>query len=95
MINDTIKTLQWLEPGSYLAQNRNYVSLQDHPCESSWLSSTPHKMGQPALVWQVSMGLKSSCAIFEKFSTSLQWLPVHYLKGSVVLHILDDFLFIA
>ena len=41
------------------------------------------------------MGLKSSCAIFEKFSTSLEWLAVHHLKVSAVLHILDDFLFIA
>ena len=38
--------------------------------------------------------LKSSCAIFEKFSTSLEWLAVHHLKVSAVLQILDDFLFI-
>ena len=43
----------------------------------------------------LAMGLKSSCAIFEKFSTSLEWLAVHHLKVSAVLHILDDFLFIA
>ena len=41
------------------------------------------------------MRLKSSCAIFEKFSTSLEWQAVHHLKVSAVLHILDDFLFIA
>ena len=43
----------------------------------------------------LAMGLKSSCAIFEKFSTSLEWLAVHHLKVSAVLHILDDFLFIV
>ena len=41
------------------------------------------------------MGLKSSCAIFEKFSSSLEWLAIHRLKASAVLHILDDFLFIS
>ena len=41
------------------------------------------------------MGCSLSCAIFEAFSTALEWLPKHYLCASGVLHILDDFLFIA
>ena len=41
------------------------------------------------------MGLSSSCAIFEAFSSSLEWLAVRRLGASGVLHILDDFLFIA
>ena len=41
------------------------------------------------------MGCSSSCAIFEAFSTVLKWLAKHYLCASGVLHILDDFLFIA
>ena len=43
----------------------------------------------------LAMGLKSSCAIFEKFSSSLEWLAMQHLHVSAVLHILDDFLFIA
>ena len=43
----------------------------------------------------LAMGLKSSCAIFEKFSSSLEWLATQHLHVSAVLHILDDFLFIA
>ena len=39
----------------------------------------------------LAMGLKSSGAIFEKFSSSLEW----HLHVSAVLHILDAFLFIA
>ena len=36
------------------------------------------------------------CALyFEAFSTSLEWLAKHFLGASGVLHILDDFLFIA
>lgn len=41
------------------------------------------------------MGCSSSCAIFEAFSTSLEWLATPFLGASGVLHILDDFLFIA
>ena len=41
------------------------------------------------------MGLSSSCAIFEALSSSLEWISVHRLGASGVLHILDDFLFIA
>ena len=41
------------------------------------------------------MGLSSSFAIFEAFSTALQWLSINHLGACAVLHILDDFLFIA
>jgi len=41
------------------------------------------------------MGCSSSCAIFEALSTAPKWLANHYLCASGVLHILDDFLFIA
>ena len=57
----------------------------------------------PGMTWNNSyffdrclpMGCSSSCAIFEAFSTALEWLAKHYLCASGVLHILDDFLFIA
>ena len=41
------------------------------------------------------MGCSSSCSIFEAFSTSLEWMIRKQLKNVAVLHILDDFLFIA
>lgn len=41
------------------------------------------------------MGCSSSCAIFEAFSTSLEWLAKTHLCATGVLHILDDFLFLA
>ena len=43
----------------------------------------------------LAMGLRSSCAIFEAFSTSPEWISIHFLRACSVLHILDDFLFIA
>ena len=43
----------------------------------------------------LAMSLRSSCAIFEAFSTSLEWISFHLLRACSVLHILDDFPFIA
>ena len=43
----------------------------------------------------LAMGLSSSCAIFESFSTALEWVSLNLLDASAVLHILDDSLFIA
>jgi hypothetical protein len=40
-------------------------------------------------------GLSSSCKIFEAFSTALEWIISKRLKDTEVLHIIDDFLFIA
>ena len=42
-----------------------------------------------------AMGMSSSCQIFEAFSSSLEWISVNRFGASAVLHVLDDFLFIA
>ena len=41
------------------------------------------------------MGCSSSCQIFETLITGLEWIAKHKLHALVVIHILDDFLFIA
>ena len=41
------------------------------------------------------MGFSSSCNIFETFSTALEWIARDKLHASLIIHILDDFLFIA
>ena len=41
------------------------------------------------------MGCSSSCQLFELFSTSLEWIISQKLQGVGVIHVLDDFLFIA
>ena len=45
----------------------------------------------------LAMGLSGSCAIYiyESFSTALEWVFPNLFDVSAVLHILDDFLFIA
>ena len=95
-INDAVKILQRLGTGSYLAKTDIKSAFRIIPV-------SPLDYPLLGIKWDsqyyfdrcLAMGLKSSCAIFEKFSTSLEWLAVHHLKVSAVLHILDDFLFIA
>lgn len=41
------------------------------------------------------MGCRSSCAIFEHFSTAVEWIAKEKLEIEGVTHILDDFLLIA
>ena len=41
------------------------------------------------------MGCSSSCNIFEKFSTAIEWIMINYIPTTLVYHVLDDFLFIA
>ena len=41
------------------------------------------------------MGCSSSCRIFETFSSSLEWIITQRLPSVRVVHVLDDFLFIA
>ena len=40
-------------------------------------------------------GASSSCAIFERFSTSLEWIAKNKLGISHIIHILDDFLILG
>ena len=41
------------------------------------------------------MGCSSSCAIFDRFSSSLKWIAKAKLGIPHILHILDDFLFLG
>ena len=41
------------------------------------------------------MGCSSSCKTFEKVSTALEWICIHKLGIRSVVHVLDDFLFLA
>lgn len=41
------------------------------------------------------MGVSSSCQIFEKLSTALQWVMLNKLEAGGMSHMLDDFFFIG
>ena len=95
-ISDAIHILKKLGAGCFLAKTdikSAFRIIPVHPLEYPLLG----------IKWAneyyfdrcLAMGLKSSCAIFDKFSSSLEWLAMQHLHVSAVLHILDDFLFIA
>jgi hypothetical protein len=41
------------------------------------------------------MGCRTSCAIFESFSSALQWVALNRLHIPFISHILDDFIFVG
>ena len=41
------------------------------------------------------MGCASACSIFEAFSSALEWVAVSKFGASKVVHVIDDFLFMA
>ncbi len=40
------------------------------------------------------MGARSSCKIFETFSSAIQWILQHQMEVEYVSHLLDDFIFV-
>ena len=95
-INQAVKLVQRLGVGCFMA--KTYIKsafriILIHPQDYSLL----------LIKWAdkyyfdrcLPMGCSSSCAIFETFSTALEWLSLQKLRASAVLHILDDFLFVA
>ena len=92
-INDAILILKTLGKGCFMAKTdikSAFRIIPVHPLEYPLLG----------IKWEneyyfdrcLAMGLKSSCALFEKFSSSLEWLATQHLHVSAVIHILDDFL---
>ena len=41
------------------------------------------------------MGCSSSCAIFESFSTALEWIAMRTLGATKVIHVLDDLFYFS
>ena len=95
-IGDAISLIKSIGQGSYMAKTDIKSAFRIIPVHPN----DYHLLG---MKWNdlyffdrcLPMGCSSSCAIFEAFSTSLEWIATHKLRASGVLHILDDFLFIA
>ena len=95
-INDAISALKRTGRGCFMAKTDIKsafriipVHSDDHPLLGmKWENLYYYDRCLP-------MGCSSSCAIFEAFSTALEWIAINRLGASSVLHILDDFLFIA
>ena len=95
-VGDAIKLLKQLGHGCFMAKTdvkSAFRIILIHPADFSL----------PGMIWEnmyyfdrcLAMGLSSSCAIFESFSTALEWLSINQLGACAVVHILDNFLFIA
>ena len=88
--------LKWARAGCFMAKTDVKSAFRIIPIH-------PNDYPLLAMKWEnlhyfdrcLPMGCSSSCALFEAFSTALEWLALHRLGASGVLHILDDFLFIA
>ena len=95
-INDAIDVLKRTGAGCFMAKTDVKSAFRIIPIH-------PNDYPLLGMKWEnlyyfdrcLPMGCSSSCAIFEAFSTALEWLAFHRLGASGVLHILDDFLFIA
>lgn len=95
-IDDAISIIKKLGPGCYLAKTDIQAAFRIIPI---------HPKDHPLLgmCWEgryyfdrtLPMGLSFSCCLFEKFSTALEWIAHHVLHATAVIHVLDDFLFVA
>ncbi len=95
-LDDAVRFIQGLGPGCLLAKtdiDSAFRLIPVHPSDYELLG----------FMWEgeyyfdkcLPMGASSSCAIFEAFSTSLQWISEAKLGIGRVIHVLDDFLFLG
>lgn len=95
-ISDAITVIKRLGAGCFMAKTDIKPSFRIIPIHPSDFPLLGMKWdNQFYFDVCLSMGLSSSCAIFEAFSSCLEWISVYRFGASSVLHILDDFLFIA
>ena len=95
-VGDAVKLLKRLRKGCFMAKTdvkSAFRIIPIHPADYSLLGLKWDNMYY--FDRSLAMGLSSSCAICEAFSTALEWLSINHLGARAVLHILDDFLFIA
>ena len=95
-INQAVKIVQRLGVGYFMAKTDIKSAFRIIPIHPQDYSLLGIKWADKYYFDRcLPMGCSSSCAIFETFSTALEWLSLHKLRASAVLHILDDFLFVA
>ena len=95
-IDDAIRLIKSVGKGCFLAKTDIKSAFRIIPVY-------PNDFQLLGMEWQgkfyfdkcLPMGYSSSCNIFETFSTALEWIAMNKLNASAVIHILDDFLFIA
>ena len=95
-VGDAIKLLKRLGHGCFMAKTDVKSSFRITPFHSADFSLLGMRWDNMYYFDRcLAMGLSTSCAIFESFNTALEWLSINHLGTCAVVHILDDFLFIA
>ena len=90
---------------SYITRSHNTVFMAKVDVESAFRIMPIRPEDRPLLgfAWEgkfymdavLPMGCSSSCAIFETFSHALEWIAKYKLGITEVVHVIDDFLFLA
>ena len=94
-VQDAIDKIQSLGSGVFLAKTdiRNaFRIIPIHPSDYNLLGFTWDNKVYVDRCLQ--MGCRSSCRIFEAFSTALEWIPIKKLGMSAMVHVIDYFLII-
>ena len=95
-IDDAIRLIKLLGKGCFLSKTYIKSAFRIIPV-------SPNDFPLLGIEWQgkfyfdkcLPMGCSSPCNISETFSSALEWIAMNKLNASAVIHILDDFLFIA
>lgn len=96
-IQDAISHLKMIGSSAYMAKTDIESAFRIIPIHPScyYLMGFQWK-GQFYYDRALEMGLSESCFIFEAFSSALEWALYHFCDGPyAIVHILDDFLFMA
>lgn len=95
-IDDAIAKIKQVGQGCYLAKTDIESAFRLLPINPADYSLLGFKWkGKFYYDKCLPMGCSSSCSIFEKFSSALEWIACNKLNIPEAIHILDDFLFIV
>ena len=95
-IQDAIAIIQSLGPKCFMAKSDIKSAFRLIPIHPDDYSKLGFKyMGKFYYDRCLAQGCSSSCRIFERFSTALEWILNNKLGVKHSCHILDDFLFLA
>ena len=96
MLDEAVEYIQTLGKTVYLAKTDIKSAFKIIPVDAQDYHLLGFKWANKYYYAKtLPMGAASSCAIFESFSTALQYAAQSSLKVQKCLHVLDDFLFIA
>ena len=94
--DDFVKLVQVVGTGALMAKSdieEAFRFIPIHPDDYHLLGFTWRK--QFYYDTHLPMGCRRSCAIFEAFSTAIQWICINKLGCKYMSHILDDFMFVG